>query len=62
MVLMALASSIRRLLVTTRTTYRQTPLCRGMFWRRGAAGSRLKVLGHANNDTYAMQSESSGVQ
>ena len=60
---MALAGSAKRLFgsnwwsQSTRVTCRQTPLCRGLFGKRGTMGPHSKVLGHANNDIYEMQSE-----
>ncbi|XP_065904426.1 protein NipSnap homolog 1-like [Dysidea avara] len=58
---MALAGSAKRLFgsnwwsQSTRVTCRQTPLCRGLFGKRGTMGPHSKVLGHANNDIYEMQ-------
>lgn len=62
---MALTNSVRRLIITkwwARNSWLDqknvlAPFCRGIFGRRDSFKPHSKVLGHANNDIYEMQSK-----
>lgn len=62
---MALTSSVKRLINPTCWSRKSVidqrnvlvSLCRGIFGKRESFKPHSKVLGHANNDIYEMQSE-----